>query len=291
MTNLDIHQTFNALSDVVVNRPPPLREFDQIYMKISDMLLQAELLSRWVEGKSVVCIGDGDALGLTLVHLEAKRVLKRGPEHVHVLDFDERIVNSINTFAITNQLQGKISADLYNVADPLPVAHIAKFEAFYTNPPFGASNGGRSVEAFLKRGDEALAAGGTACVVVADDPARAWTKEVIRGAQRYLLDNGFVFSELLPQFHKYHLDDDPELTSCTMIAVRDGEEGVKSQSKALPKEYLKSFYGKCSSLKVRYVRDDLKWWRIAIFRLPLRRLGLGGKVGDSAAAGIYFSCV
>ena len=257
MTNLDLRQAFNAVSDVVVNRPPPLREFDQIYMKISDMLLQAELLSRCVDGKSVVCIGDGDALGLTLVHLKAKGIFERGPEHVHVLDFDERIVNSIRRFAVSNQLQEKISAELYNVADSLPAGHIAKFQAFYTNPPFGASNGGRSVEAFLKRGDEALAADGIACAVVADDPAKAWTKEAIRRAQRYLFANGFDISELLPQFHKYHLDDDPELTSCSMIAVRAGEEGVKSNSKALPKKDLKNFYGKSSPLKVRYVRDKL----------------------------------
>ena len=156
MTNLDLRKAFNALSDVVVNRPPALREFDQIYMKISDMLLQAELLSRWVDSKSVVCIGDGDAIGLSLVHLKANGIFERGPRHVHILDFDERIVNSIATFAENYELQDKISAELYNVADPLPQTHIGKFEAFYTNPPFGASNGGRSVEAFLRRGNEAL---------------------------------------------------------------------------------------------------------------------------------------
>ena len=36
----------NALSDVIINRPPPLRHFDQIYMKLPDMLLQAELIGR-----------------------------------------------------------------------------------------------------------------------------------------------------------------------------------------------------------------------------------------------------
>ena len=149
MTTLDLRIAFNALSDVVVNRPPPLREFDQIYMKISDMLLQAEHLSRWLDKKSVVCLGDGDAIGLTLVHLKEQHIFERGPSHIHVLDFDERVVNSINTFANAFQLSTEISAELYNVADPLPKAHLASFDAFYTNPPFGASNGGPSVEAFL----------------------------------------------------------------------------------------------------------------------------------------------
>ena len=255
MTSLDLHKAFNALSDVVVNRPQPLREFDQIYMKISDMLLQAELLSRWVDGKSVVCLGDGDAIGLTLVHLKAAGIFERGPKHLHVLDFDQRIVNSIETFATTYQLLGNISAELYNVADPLPEAHIAKFEAFYTNPPFGASNGGRSVEAFLRRGDEALVAGGTGCVVVADDPTLPWTREVMKQVERYLFSNGFVITEVVPQFHRYHLDDNPDLTSCSLIAVRHGNEGVKSTSEPLPVEVLANFYGDHSPLEVQYVLD------------------------------------
>ena len=255
MTSLDLRKAFNALSDVVVNRPEPLREFDQIYMKISDMLLQAELLSRWVDGKELVCIGDGDAIGLTLVHLNTSEILPRGPKHVHILDFDERVVNSVQAFAKNFSIQDRISAELYNVADPLPVRHIARFEAFYTNPPFGASNGGRSVEAFLKRGDEALAANGTGCIVVADDPTLSWTSEVIRQVQLFLYSNGFVMNEQLPRFHRYHLDDDPNLSSCSIIASRYGAEGVKTNSTALPKEDLENFYGKFSPLTVRYVRD------------------------------------
>ena len=199
MTSLDLRQAFNALSDVVVNRPQPLREFDQIYMKISDMLLQAELLSRWVDGKTLICLGDGDAIGLTLVHLKAQGVFERGPKHVHVLDFDQRIVNSIRVFATNYQLENEISAELYNVADPLPDIHIAKFEAFYTNPPFGASNGGRSVEVFLKRGDEALAGSGTACIVIADDSTLSWTREVMKQVQDYLLHNGLIIMEMVPK--------------------------------------------------------------------------------------------
>ena len=255
MSSLDLRQAFNALSDVVVNRPPPIREFDQIYMKISDMLLQAELLSRWVDGKSVVFIGDGDAIGLTLVHLKALDIFPRGPDHVHVLDFDERIVNSVISFSRGYQLEDRISAELYNVADPLPAAHLGRFEAFYTNPPYGASNGGRSVEAFLRRGDEALTSNGIACIVAADDPTLKWTQEVMNQVQSYLVDSGYTIAEMLPQFHHYHLDDAPELTSCSLIAIRYGDLRVKADSVALPKEDLDKFYGAYSPLVVKYVYD------------------------------------
>ena len=255
MTSLDLRQAFNALSDVVVNRPPPIRAFDQIYMKISDMLLQAELLSRWLDGKSIICVGDGDAIGLTLVHLKAQKLFDRGPTRVHVLDFDERIINSIKSFAKTFQLEETITAELYNVADPLPSSHIGKFDAFYTNPPFGSKNDGRSVEAFLRRGDEALAMEGIACLVVADNSEVPWTKLAMKRAQGFLLSNGYLVAEMLPQFHHYHLDDDPDLTSCVLISVKHDAEELETSSQALPNEYLKNFYGASSNLTARYVVD------------------------------------
>lgn len=255
MTSLDLRQAFNALSDVVVNRPPAIREFDQIYMKISDMLLQAELLSRWLDGKSMICVGDGDAIGLTLVHLKAQELFTKGPARVHVLDFDERIVNSINSFAKRFCLEDSITAELYNVADPLPSSHIGQFEAFYTNPPFGSQNGGRSVEAFLARGDEALTSNGIACLVVADNSEIPWTQVAMKRAQGYLLSKGYLVAEMLPQFHSYHLDDNPDLTSCVLILVRREMAGLKTFSQALPSEYLENFYGASADLTIRYIVD------------------------------------
>ena len=61
---IDFRSCLYGLSDVIINRPTPLRLFDQIYMKLPDMLLQAELTARWCDGKSVLFIGDGDAIAL-----------------------------------------------------------------------------------------------------------------------------------------------------------------------------------------------------------------------------------
>ena len=41
-------------------------------MKLPDMLLQAEVIGRWFADKNVVFIGDGDAIGLTLIHLSTQ---------------------------------------------------------------------------------------------------------------------------------------------------------------------------------------------------------------------------
>ena len=67
--HIDFRLCLYALSDVVMNRPTPIRLFDQIYMKLPDMLLQAEVISRWFDQKDVIFIGDGDAIGLTVARL------------------------------------------------------------------------------------------------------------------------------------------------------------------------------------------------------------------------------
>ena len=276
MTSPDLRDAFNVVSEVVVNRPEALREFDQIYMKISDMLLHAQLVSRWVDGKNMVFLGDGDAIGLTLVYLKSREVFDRGPAHVHVLDFDERIVNSVLRFAEPFSLEDSISAELYNVADPLPKEHWSAYEAFHINPPFGASNDGRSVEAFLKRGDEAVNEDGVACVVIADDPNLGWTRVVSKQTQTYLLNNGFLIGELVPNFQRYHLDDNPDLPSCSIIAVRHGADGKKSSSSPLSKRELENFYGLNAPLSVHYVKDHRAGGKFASKDYHCEPLNLGG---------------
>ena len=276
MTNLDLREAFNVVSEVVVNRPEALREFDQIYMKISDMLLHAELVSRWTDGKSMVFLGDGDAIGLTLTYLKDRKVLDQGPAHVHVLDFDERIVNSVLRFAERFGLEGLVSAELYNVAHPLPEEHRSAYEAFHINPPFGASNEGRSVEAFLRRGDEAIGKDGIACVVIADDPTLGWTRTVSKQTQKFLLNNGFSITELVPNFQRYHLDDNPDLTSCSILAVRHGCDGVKSSSIPLSKRELENFYGANAPLGVQYIKDDRAGGKFASKDYHCEPLNLGG---------------
>lgn len=252
---IDLRACLNAISDVVNNRPRPLREFDQIFMKTADMLLQTEHVGRVFEGKRVIFIGDGDAIGLCLTYLHNQNLLEHGPRTVHILDFDERVVLSIQSFAERFGISHGVSAELYNVADPLPQSYWEHFESFYTNPPFGASNHGRSIEAFLKRGIEAVGAEAIGCLILADHPKYPWTRDVLLATQRLLVKNGFVISELLPEFHHYHLDDAPDLTSCSMVVRRLEYHPAAYSSDVLAPSVLKNFYGGESPLRVRYIRD------------------------------------
>lgn len=277
---MDLREGLNAVSDVMMNRPPPLREFDQIYMKAADMLIQAEHVSRWLDKKEVVFIGDGDAIALLLVHLVGQGIVAAGPKTVHVLDFDERIVNAVRRFAERHGYEERLSSSLYNVVGPVPQPHVSRYDAFYTNPPFGGSNKGASVTAFLTRGIEAIRDGGLCCAAVADYEELPWCDEVLHVAQKQLLEAGFVVAEMVPRFHRYHLDDEPELTSCSLIARHVRSRGsLPNSSTKLDDEVLRNFYGRGAGLDVEYVKDLRNGAKMAGFDHKLVPLGGEGKEG------------
>jgi hypothetical protein len=94
--------------------------------------------------------------------------------------------------------------------------------------------------------------------VLADHPGYLWTRQVLLATQRVSLQEGFIVSELLPEFHHYHLDDAPELTSCSMVIrrVEYSRSGYASQPLSL--EMLRNFYGEESPLRVKYIRDSTR---------------------------------
>ena len=252
---LDLREALNTISDVVQNRPPPLREFDQIYMKVGDMVIQAEFIARKFNDLDIVFIGDGDAISLGMMYLKQKKVLDYGPKHIRVLDFDERMVNSINHFASNNELADKIDAIRYNVCDPLPAAERTHYDGFYTNPPWGASNDGQSVTAFVTRGIEAVKSKGIGAIVIADDESLDWTNHVLLRTQQLLMQSGYIVAEMIPGLHKYHLDDAPDLSSCCIITRNIVQQSNAERDKPLAADALLNFYGRNNPLRVRYVVD------------------------------------
>lgn len=251
----DLRRAINSISDVVMNRPAPLREFDQIYMKVADMVIQAEYVARVFNGKKVVFVGDGDGIALSAAHLKAQEVVDYGPSSITLLDFDERIVNSVRRFGEKLADKVQITAELYNVADPLPIQHFGAYDGFHINPPWGASNDGQSVTAFLERGSQATTAKSLGIVVIADDPELAWTQEVLRDTQKRAIELGYVVAEMLPQLHLYHLDDAPDLRSCSCLFRRVEPALMEESSEKLSTVRLRNFYGKNNPLTYQYVRE------------------------------------
>lgn len=253
VTEIDLKSAVNAVSDVVQNRPRPLREFDQIYMKTGDMVMQSEFVAKWADGRRIAFIGDGDAISVCVAYMMARGILPYGPSRIMVFDFDERIVNAIKRFAEKMDLK-HLDATLYNCLDAFPQGR--RYDAFYTNPPWGASNNGESVNVFAQRGMEAIAYDGEGLIVIADDEELEWTKQVLGSVQSFSWDRGFYVSRMQPRLHLYHLDDAPDLKSCNLIITSvPGRWQNRPTETITDPERLRNFYGKSKAPRVRYIRE------------------------------------
>jgi predicted methyltransferase len=250
---IDLRMAMNAISDVVQNRPRPLREFDQIYMKSGDMVMQTEFVANWVEDKHVAFIGDGDAISISIAYFKHCGITEYGPKSVTVFDFDERIVEAIRRFAQSEEIPN-LTAELYNVLEAFPKP--GAFDLFYTNPPWGQHNDGESVNVFAQRGMEAVGYRGDGMIVIADDKELEWPKQVLGKVQRFGAENGYFVSRMMPRLHLYHLDDAPDLQSCNLIlsALPGAAKTVESVPIVEP-ERLNNFYGRSKAPRVRYVRE------------------------------------
>jgi predicted methyltransferase len=250
---IDLRAAINAISDVVQNRPRPLRDMDQIYMKTGDMVLQSELVAKWANKKRLAFIGDGDAISVCVAYLMHRNILDYGPSQIQVFDFDERICGAVTRFADKEQLT-TLGATLYNVLDAFP--RVGEFDCFYTNPPWGASNDGASVNVFAQRGMEAVGNNGEGMVVIADDHQLEWPQRVLAATQRFALERGFFIQRMASKVHLYHLDDNPDLKSCNLMlkSLPGLMPPPRSEAIADP-ERLAHFYGKDRHIRIRYVRE------------------------------------
>lgn len=251
--DIDLRAAINAISDVVQNRPRPLRDFDQIYMKTGDMVLQSELVSRWADGKRLAFIGDGDAISICVAYLHKRGIVGYGPSEIAVFDFDERIVGAVKRFADKERLE-QLDATLYNCLDAFPATD--RFDCFYTNPPWGASNDGESVKVFSQRGMEAIGYQGEGMITIADDDKLAWCQRVLSNVQQFATASGFYVKRMMSQMHEYHLDDAPDLKSCNLMIKSLPDNVAPGPSTAITDEArLVHFYGRGASPKVQYVRE------------------------------------
>lgn len=250
---IDLRAAINAISDVVQNRPRPLRIFDQIYMKTGDMVLQSELVARWAKDKRLVFIGDGDAIGCCVAYLHSRGIIDYGPSEIAVFDFDERMCSAVSRFADGESLT-TLRSHLYNCLETFP--SVGEFDCFYTNPPWGASNEGESVKVFLQRGVEAIGGTGEGMVVIADDPKLEWPKRVLANVQAYGIELGFYVQRMMPFLHTYHLDDAPDLRSCNLVfRSLPGNPQTTSSAPINDPARLANFYGRDNPPRVRFVRE------------------------------------
>ena len=250
---IDLRAAINAISDVVQNRPRPLREIDQIYMKTGDMVLQSEMVAQWADNKSIAFIGDGDAISVCIAYLKHRNIFTHGPKEIVVYDFDERICGAISRFA-DREGMSHLSAKLYNCLEAFP--DLGEYDCFYTSPPWGASNDGESVKIFTQRGIEATGNQGEGVVVIADDHKLEWPQQVLAATQLFSLQHGFYVQKMASSVHQYHLDDNPELRSCNLyLKALPSNKPLLSSEEITDSEKLNNFYGRNLHLRIQYIRE------------------------------------
>jgi len=242
----------NAISEVIMNRPQPLRAFDQIYMRAGDMVRQAIRVGEWAQGSNLAFIGDGDGIALSVAMLMKHGIIENGPQKIKVFDFDERIVNSVRRLANKERLR-VVEAALYNCLDPFPEK--GAFTHFYTNPPWGESNEGSSVIVFARRGIEAIGYTGQGMIVIADDPGLEWPSKVLQKVQSYAIGRGFYVAAMEPRLHAYHLPEAEQLRSCNLVVGSVPGMARAHLEETIEEERLTNFYGRSKEPRVRYVLD------------------------------------
>ena len=222
-------------------------------MKTGDMVLQSELVAKWANNKRLAFIGDGDAISVCVAYLKHRGIFDFGPSEITVFDFDERICGAVTRFADKERLS-TLGATLYNCLDAFP--RVGEFDCFYTNPPWGASNDGASVNVFVQRGMEAVGSSGEGMVVIADDHELAWPQQVLASTQRFALQNDFFVQRMASKVHLYHLDDNPDLKSCNlMLKSLPGIERICASNAITDPDRLAHFYGKDRHIRIKYIRE------------------------------------
>lgn len=239
-------------------RPRSLREFDQIPMRRHDLMASVKTVAPRLAGKRVAFMGDHDGVSVILGML-ATRGIVPAPQHMEILDFDERLLIRASDVAVSYGFRDKLGVTLYNAFDPVPQALAGTFDAFYTNPPYGKSNEGASVRLFTARGMElASRPGAMGYIVLPYDDERRWTRTAKDSTTQFLGDHRWEVVDFVTGLHAYHLDDDPELKSA-LLTVKAGENAhcpLHWAGRAVDQHEITHFYGR--SVRPPYPRYILK---------------------------------
>ena len=228
---------------VVLSRPPAIREHDQIYMMSGSMIMQTILMHDYLADKHIVFMGDGDGMSM-MFGIFSKYGIVPMPRLMTVLDMDKRTLNNIKKFAINEGFGDRLETFPYNVFDPIPIDLVEKADIFYTNPPYGSKNNGKSGIAFLSRCMELTKRKNSFGIVILPyETNQPWSISAMFDIQTFLVEHGYSICEMIGRVHKYHLPDNPILTSGYMIIDRVKHIPHSWTGKTIPSQYLFHFYG------------------------------------------------
>jgi predicted methyltransferase len=114
-------------ADVARSRPRTTTLYDQGYMTLNSVFRRVSLIARMGDsrGRRIAVLGDDDLVSIALA-------LTTDPEHITVLEIDERLVTFINE--TSTRLGLPVTAEACDLRDPLPAGYRGRFDTFVTDP-------------------------------------------------------------------------------------------------------------------------------------------------------------
>jgi N4-bis(aminopropyl)spermidine synthase len=234
---------YDAVYQVVCNRPQPLREYDQIHMRIEDLALHLTLIADTTYNKTVIFVGDSDGVALSLAYAGHLGLIQ-SPKKCIIYDFDERIINFVKNFSFQHNFSDQIEGYLYNIFDPLPIKSIIKGDIFHINPPYGQYNDGKSIFAFLERSIAIVKQSGEGIIVLANDLDYNWSQIVLRNTLQELISRNITPYRIIDNLHHYLLDDQPDLESGIIFCKDIDPQNAIPLNESLPLRYKEKFYNR-----------------------------------------------
>ncbi|MGQ0777093.1 MAG: bis-aminopropyl spermidine synthase family protein [Pseudonocardiales bacterium] len=206
----------NALRDAVVRtrllRPKADISIDQCHTDLDSLCRRVAMIitSRPIAQTRIAFIGDDDLASVALLQITS-------PEHLLLLEIDERIIIAVETIAANLGQREQLSVERVDLSS-VDSAHVSnrygeKFDIVVTDPPYATDGMLRFVQVAM-----ALTAyTGEVHIAVPALLAEAWTDELLLDVQRLLTMSGFVIDRVIPGAFTYETSD---VVSSLVIARR-----------------------------------------------------------------------
>jgi len=186
----DFREVLEEFKRIAENRPEAIQQYDQGYVlpevTVSRIALMANKID--IQNKRILVIGDDDLTSIAAG-------LSGLPKEVVVLEIDDRLVNFINKVAEERGLN--VYAEKYDIRDPLPEKHYAKFDTFITDP----SETKEALRLFISRGISGLR--GPRCAGYFGITRVEASLEKWYYLQKMLLEMRVVITDMIHNFNVY----------------------------------------------------------------------------------------
>jgi len=174
------------------HRPPANVLIDQCPVTAVDLARRVGMMYDLgdIRHKKILCIGDNDFASI-LISIVGE------PKGVVVVEIDDRVIEILNSEAQKGGLPiSVLKLDIRSIQKiGCPEELLGQFDVFETDPPY--TEVGMKFYAFL--GMQALKRYGIGYIVVPHMSLESWSDELMFSVQGFLLQNGFVLTDVIPR--------------------------------------------------------------------------------------------